>query len=92
MPNDLFLNLTYDVTNNRFDVLTNIKENKIAHVVINFLRTQVGAGKDHTPPNVYSKYSISLELDLSEDTFTCLHNCGSKGLREGILLEYLKEL
>ena len=62
------------------------------NVVEGFLRGQVGAGKDESPPNEQDVYHIRIEVDLSFDIFTSRHDCGNLGLRDGILLHFAKTL
>ena len=35
-------------------------------------------------------YNIRISIDLETDTFHCSYDCGNKGLREGILLDYIR--
>lgn len=85
---DLKLELTYNLKDDEFKVETNMKD-PIKHVT-EWLRTQIGAGADQTERNDKEVYSIKLEIDLSDDTYTVSHDCGNKGLRDGILMHFTK--
>ena len=87
----LFVELKYDIKKDNFDVSTNIKEKSVSDIVETFLRNQVGAGVDNKEANKYDVYNIRIELDLSDDTFKVSDNCGNKGLRDGILMRFLKD-
>lgn len=76
----------YNIKTDKFNITGNAKNPK--DIIQHFLRSQYGTGVDNNTPNNYEVYSIKLDLDLAEDIFTVSHNCGNKGLREGILLQY----
>ncbi len=59
---------------------------KISDLIGDYLYTQIGAGKDDSPPNRQEIYTINLGIDLSDDTFFINSDCGNKGLRDGILI------
>lgn len=80
--------IIYDINSDTFDVSGNAKDPK--SIVSNFLRTQVGRGVDKNPANNHTVYTILINLDPSEDIFSISHDCGNKGLREGILMRFLK--
>lgn len=81
----LFLSVDYDVIKSKACFSTNIQKEKVADVIVNFLRTQIGAGEDTSEANILDLYEIDLLLDLSTDTFSVSSNCGNLGLRDGIL-------
>jgi len=82
------LKLEYNIDKNTFDVETNAEDPK--GLVSEFLRNQVGSGEDENPASLREIYSITLEFDVEFDSFTCYHNCGNLGFRDGILLNYLR--
>ena len=88
----LYLNVTYNVETDTFEVASNIKPERQSDVLADFIHGQVGAGKDESAPAERKVYSIRLQLDLSDDTFYVKHDCGNKGLRDGILMRVLKDL
>jgi len=87
---DIEVTVTYNIKDGAFEVTGNAKNPK--GIIDNFLRIQMGAGVDNTPANRVDIYNISIYLDLSEDIFTSTHNCGNKGLRDGILMEVSRRL
>jgi hypothetical protein len=88
---NLFVELKYDINKDSFDISTNMKKEAVPNIVENFLRSQIGAGEDNSEPNKLDIYNIKIKVDLSDDTFLVNHNCGNKGLRDGILLRFLKD-
>ena len=86
---DLFVGVSYNLNSNQFEIETNAKDPR--KIITEFLRTQIGAGKDESPVNEIDDYKIRIDLDLSCDAFRCTHDCGNLGLRDGILLTYLRE-
>ncbi len=83
------IDINYDIKKDEFDVSTNAKDPK--DLVTEYLRTQISSGTDRTESTKPDVYSIAIELDLSGDIFTVSHNCGNKGLRDGILMHYTQQ-
>ncbi|KKN19846.1 hypothetical protein LCGC14_0941720 [marine sediment metagenome] len=90
MSRRLNLTVTYDVKADTFVVNSDIKPEMRREVLADFIRSQIGAGKDDTPVVERDVYTIKLQLDLSDDTFYVEHDCGNKGLRDGILMHVLE--
>ena len=83
----LYVLLEYDIGNDTVKIIdTNMRSESIIEVIDDFLRTQVGAGEDERYHDEREYYDIKISLDLETDTFECAHNCGNKGLRDGILM------
>ena len=80
------INITYILSDDRF-IISNTKFP--TKIIEEFLRTQIGKGEDFSPANKVDEFTISILLDLSHDIFTVKHNCGNKGLRDGILQRYI---
>lgn len=93
MAFDLFIDIKYPVEKPQdFKIESNIKEEKRADILMDFLRSQMGAGVDGSVPNEHDVYHIRIELDLTEDTFRASSNVGNLGLRDGILMDIVKRL
>jgi len=84
---NLFLNIEYDIENDKYKFNSNAKEYRT--IIENFLRSQIGAGQDNRKPVEKDIYNISIELDLSNDSFKSSDDCGNYGLRDGILMNAL---
>ena len=87
---DIWVKLTFNLLTGKFKVKTNCNDPK-DHLVSKFLETQVGKGKDDSEAVERNIYNIKIGLDMSNDTFYVSHDCGNKGLRDGILLHYLSK-
>lgn len=87
---DVFINLKWDSKTGDFKMDSNAKDPK--DLILQFIHTQLGEGEDPTPREEHDLYEIHLELDLSHDVFRTTHNCGNKGLRDGILLHYAESM
>jgi hypothetical protein len=85
--NDIDLKIIYNIGNDSFDVSGNAKDPK--KIVTEFLRTQIGVGADNSKANEQEEYTILINLDLSEDVFSVSNDCGNKGLRDGILQQFI---
>ena len=89
---DIFIEIKFNIKGNKAKFNTNAKREKLSDLISTFLSCQVGAGVDKSEPNKLDSYRIRLELDLSDDSFICSHNCGNKGLRDGILYACVSQL
>ena len=85
-----FIELKYDIKKDEFSVNSDMKKDKIADIVSEFIRSQMGKGEDRTEANILDIYKITMYLDLSSDVFRCSHNCENLGLRDGILLDFIR--
>ena len=85
---DCFVTLKYNVKTNKFETDTNCNKDGLAEILENFLRSEIGKGKDERKRNILDEYTITLNLDLSSDTFHITDNCGNDSLRCGIVQYY----
>lgn len=76
----------------KYTIEGNIKKERLEDVLSEFIMAQIGGGADDSPAEEHEVYKIHIQLDLSDDSFTTRHNCGNKGLRDGILMDVLKRL
>jgi len=89
---ELIINIDYDLEHDLFCYRTNIKQKYLTELISDFLRAQIGKGIDERPRTETDLYQIDLQVDLSDDGFSSRSNCGNLGLRDGILIEFLKRL
>ncbi len=87
----LTLDLRYDINSDQFKVGGNVNRNGITELVETFLRGQMGAGKDDSKPNEKDVYHIQLRWYPENDRIEVSCDTGNKGLRDGILMLYLRE-
>lgn len=92
MSSDVFVEIHHNVKTGEFHHETNLKEDKIQEVLEEYVRSQTGAGRDPSPPDMRDEYTIRIGLDLSDDTFRVSSDCGNNSLREGIVMAYLQKL
>lgn len=90
MDDLLKLEINYNVANDKFDYVSNIRPELVKDIVAEFLRMQIGKGADLSESDERDSYSVSISLDLSHDHFSVSDNCGNKGLRDGILMCFIK--
>jgi hypothetical protein len=89
----VYLKLKYNIKKDKFSYSSNMRDERIADIVVEFLRIQMGKGADRSEPEKRDKYKIEIWLDLNTDTFVnCKDNCGNLGLRDGILMRFIKTL
>ena len=89
----MYLNVGFFVDDGEFTINSNAKNiDALINMVESFLQLQAGRGIDNSDANVRDEYTITLELDLSSDTFASRDNTGNKGLRDGILMKLLSDL
>lgn len=92
---DLQMTINYDMKAGSFtwdETKTNVKQSYREELLSDFLQSQIGSGADDTPAVEWDAYEIQIGVDLSDDTFYVKHNCGNKGLRDGILMDVLRKL
>ena len=90
---DLWMVITYPMEKpEEFSIKTNIKPDKVEEILTEYLHSKVGSGVDPSPRTEKDVYTIKIGLALAEDEWACEHDCGNKGLREGILMNVLRLL
>lgn len=80
--------IQYDFKKDQFEVWSEVKKGKIKEVILEFLRTQMGLGKDERDPEKRDIYTITLDLDLSDDSFTVNSDTGNDSFMTGILRHF----
>jgi len=88
MSEDLVLELDYNIKEDKFTVTSTNMKDPTKHVN-EWIRGQMGNGRDESKRNDHEVYKFKLGIDLSDDTYTMEHNCGNNGLREGILSHFV---
>ena len=68
-------------------IYTDIKPERLQDVLEGWVRAQMGKGADSARPNDKSEYHITIQLDLSFDTYQTQSDTGNEGLTAGIVAE-----
>jgi len=90
---DIYLKVIFPInTPEEFRVETNARDEAVSELLTDFIHHQVGAGKDPSEANDLDVYEIELGIDLSDDSWRTRHNCGNKGLRDGILMDVVRRI
>lgn len=89
---ELVLLIDYDGINDTFCFNGNVKKERIPDLINDFLYLQIGKGEDKRKAEDHDLYTITIYLDLSDDTFSSGSNCGNYGLRDGILMRAVQKL
>ena len=94
MSDRLTMRITYPMKDlrPRPSIKSNIKREHWDEVIGEYVRGQIGNGIDKTPAIDRDVYEITIQLDPTDDTYYVKHNCGNKGLRDGILMETLRQI
>lgn len=93
MSLEVFANVIYDIEHPENSYIeTNIKKDLVSDFISDFIRTQIGAGEDKCKAIEIDVYHINITCDMSCDSFSCDHDTGNKGLREGILMDVVSRL
>lgn len=92
MSTDVFVEIRHNMKTGEFHRETNVKDDKVSEVLEEYIRSQMGAGKDSTPPEMRDEYTVRIGLDLSDDSFQVSSNTGNRSLRDGIVIAYLQQL
>ena len=88
----LFLGIKYDIKKDEFTFHSDIKEERQVDILEAVVRMQIGAGVDNSKANDLNVYLISIDWDLSDDSFSIKSNTGNKGLTTGIIMQAFKKL
>lgn len=93
MSERLNVEVTYSVDNpDGFKIRTDVKDELVAEFIGEFLLGRIGAGEDSAKAEERETYTIHIQLDLCGDVWHTKHNCGNKGLRDGILMDVMRRL
>lgn len=92
MEEKLTLGIKFDINKDKVEFYGNINEDGMEAIITNWIQGQIGKGKDNTPANQRDVYNIEIDWYPEDDRLVCRHNCGNKGLREGILMRVLQDL
>lgn len=88
----LTIDLKYHVKEDRFEVGGTLNEEGRRDIVENWLRGQMGAGRDNSKPADLEVYTISIRWYPDNDRLVAQSDTKNKALREGILMHYLETL
>lgn len=86
---DIFIEMTFNVKDETTTIRTNAKHDKVDELLTDYLHAQVGTGKDPSPMVELDVYKITIGVELGDDSWGSGHDCGNKGLRDGIIMRIL---
>lgn len=89
MKPDIFIEMTFNVKDESTTIRTNAKHDKVDELLTDYLHSIVGAGKDETLMVERDVYTITIGVELADDSWGSSHDCGNKGLRDGIIMRVL---
>lgn len=89
VKNYLTLKLEYKANTGKFTVSGDVKKSKQKDLVEIFLREQIGAGVDNSEAHRRNTYHIELKWYPENDRIEVVDDTGRKGLRDGILYQFL---
>jgi hypothetical protein len=90
MKPDITIEMTFTVKGENVIIRTNAKHEKVQDLLEDYLHSIVGSGKDSTPMVERDTYKIVIGIELAEgDVWGSHHDCGNKGLRDGIIARIL---
>ncbi len=91
VPVHIVLDITYNLAEPVKSIIrTNAKPKRVEGLIANWLRDQMGRGKDDAPANKKSEYKIKIGLDLTNDTFYTESDTGNKSLTCGLIISLFK--
>lgn len=88
----LTLDIIYNVNNDKFEIKGDVNKRGQEELISNVLREQIGNGRDDKKAIERETYHIQLKWYPENDTIEVSSDTGNKGLRDGILMHYLKNL
>lgn len=90
MNPDIVIDMEFDMKADKVQIKTNAKHERVADLLEDYLHAQVGTCKDIMTPEDHDIYKIVIGVELGHDAWGSSHNCGNRGLRDGILLRVLQ--
>lgn len=85
MRPDLLIQITFEIATEHTTIQTNAPHERVGELLEEYLRSIMGAGGDTTPFDQRERYVIKLGIDLGDETWQTMHDCGNQGLRDGII-------
>lgn len=76
----------------RIHVKTNVKDSKVVEVLQEFVRSQMGLGRDSRIPLNTNMYTVKIALNMDNDHFSWEHDCGNEALGLGIVMDAIGSL
>ncbi len=87
MNADILIIINFDLNDkNKTIIRTNATPEALPEILSDWIRDQVGTGKDLSKHDEKDNYVIKINLDLSGDIFTTSSDTGNKGLTNGIVM------
>jgi hypothetical protein len=87
----LTVGIKFDINKDKCEFYGNFTNAGIERILTEWIRSQMGGGEDTSPANRLDLYEIEIDWYPENDKLVCRHNCGNKGLREGIIARCLQE-
>lgn len=85
--------IRYDIENPEKTILkTNANKSGVSEILENWLRSQIGEGRDTSTPIERDQYTIKIELNLSNDSFRTKSDTGNESLTCGIVRDVFDRL
>ena len=84
--------IQYDISKDKFSMSSEMTLEGLVEIIENFIRGQMGEGEDKTAPNEQDVYHFRITWDPTEDDIRVSSDTGNKGLREGILMHFLRHV
>lgn len=92
MSTKLTMDITFPMDGSKPTIRSTVRRERWSEFVEEYLRAQIGAGADPAPAEERKVYQITIAIDLEDDGTYSKHDCGNKGLRDGILMSLLKDI
>jgi len=86
---DIFIEMTFTVKDESVTIRTNAKHEMVHQLLEDYLHSIVGSSKDEAPMVERDVYKISVGVELADDSWGSGHDCGNKGLCDGIIMRVL---
>jgi hypothetical protein len=81
----LKIRIEYNYKEDTFKVWSQVKTEHIEDMLLEFLRSQMGLGKDDSEPAVKDVYTMEITINLENDVFTINSDTGNASLSAGIV-------
>lgn len=89
----LHIRIAYPIDHpEKYELKTDIKKDKVAELLGNWLSLQEGKGEDNSVAVDREVYNIAIDFELEDDSFYMKSDTGNAGLTTGIVMDVVNRL
>lgn len=79
------IKIQYNLKEDTFKVWSQVKTEYLQEMLLEFLRSQMGLGKDESEPVKKDIYTMEITINLENDVFSIVSDTGNESLSTGLV-------